>query len=113
MIETKYPNIRHCPICKSQLEKEHMIKYVDYHCYPPPKDHHYAERIIDGELVAMKIRLNRGKDKIFFKIDIKDNTTEVWTLPHDKRIRISNSFRPDFENVDALFDKMKTYLVFS
>lgn len=107
---------RHCPICKNKLFREHKIKFVDYHCHPPKKDHHYAERLMDDNKVAMKVRISPGDSKIFFSQNLKEQTMEVWCQPDaakEERIKVNSLFEPNFDNMDDLFHKLKTYLIFS
>lgn len=107
---------RHCPICKNQLFKEQKVKHVDYHCYPPKKDHHYAERLIDETKIAMKVRISPSEHKIFFSQNFEEQTMEVWCQPEapkHERIKVNSLFEPNFDNIEELFHKLKTYLIFS
>jgi hypothetical protein len=105
-----------CPICKRELTKEHKIKHVDYHCYPPKSDHHYSEReTITGEKLKVKIRIGSGEDRLFLKVNYDESYSQVWTDPDDDdaRIRINHAFEPDVSDLDALRKKLRTYMVFS
>ena len=110
---------RNCPICKKQLMKEHKIKHIDYHCFPPKNDHHYAERFKDETLqekLAIKVRLSPTGSKIFFSQNYPEQYMEVWCEPDavkSDRIKVNSLFEPNFEDLDGLFQKLKTYLVFS
>lgn len=104
-----------CPICKRELTEQHQIAFKDYHCFPPPVDHHYSKRIKDDKLVTIKVRLSPLLERLFFKINFMEGYTEVWTKPDKKesRVRVNQTFTPDFSDLNTLFKKIKTYLLFS
>jgi hypothetical protein len=110
---------RFCPICLRALTESHKISYIDYHCHPPVKGHHYAERIKDDQTLRMKIRLTEegsGPDlpHMYLHIHYDDGYSEIWTNPgQTDRIRIHHIFVPDFTNLNALKSKLQTYIIFS
>ena|ERR1700686_751514 len=112
-----------CPICQCKLIEEHRIKFIDRYCWYIPYGHHYARRsTIQGNLLECKVRLG-----IFFiKVDYKEGYSEVWTTidvdknnptnvihPVSARIRINHIADLQFENLEKLKNKIKTYLTFS
>lgn len=112
---------RSCPICQRILTVEHKISYVDYHCHPSVKGHHYAERMKDDHHLRMKIRLtdvvmSSGPDlpHMYLHIHYDDGYSEIWTNPDQlDRIRIHHVFVPDFTDLNALKNKLQTYIIFS
>ncbi len=105
-----------CPICQRALTKEGKNEEVDYHCYPPKSDHHYSKRVAStGELLKMKVRMGSGESRLYFKINYDQGFTQVWTDPDDDdaRIRINHIFEPDLTDLEALRQKIRTYMVFS
>ena len=107
-----------CPICQRKLTKEHKISHIDYHCYPPLLDHHYAKRVDrENKLLQVKIRLTEENDTtLYYKIDLEENQSYVWTKPGaiDKnRIKIDYAIIPDFTDLEKLKLKLKTYIIFS
>lgn len=104
-----------CPICQRELKKEHMISYVDYHCFPAKENHHYSTRFKDDQMLQMKVRLQTPDDtKLFFKIFLTEGYTEVWTKINDRnRVKINQVFEPDFSQPEKLVKKILTYLIFS
>lgn len=104
-----------CPVCQRELTMKHEIKHIDYHCYPPSLDHHYAERLIKKKMTLVKVRyrLHDGS-KFFLKIDYPGGYMEVWTKPNEiDRIRINQIADMDFADHDKMLLKIKTYLTFS
>ena len=107
---------RPCPICKRQLSSEQKTEYVEYHCFPPQSDHHYACRTsLEGQALKVKIRIGSGDNKMFVKINYDDGFSQIWTDPDDEdaRTKINHVFDPDLSDLDALRNKLRTYLVFS
>lgn len=104
-----------CPICKRLLTHEHKISYIDYYCHPSKPDHHYAVRLVHDQIVQMKIRLSKTKNKLFFKINYTDNYSEIWTQADDNmtRVRIEYTFTPNFEDLEKLENKVRTYMLLS
>lgn len=106
----------HCPICQKEMTMEHKIKFIDYFCSPPQADHHYSARYADDKLAKVKVRLTdvKRRETLFFKVDYIEGNTLVWTTPNDiKRVVIPQTFIPDFNQLDKLRAKIRTYLVFS
>lgn len=107
---------RPCPICKRQLTREQKSEYVEYHCFPPQSSHHYSCRTaLDGQMLKMKVRISSGPDKMFFKINYDQGFSQIWTNPDDDeaRIKVNHVFEPDLSDLEALRNKLRTYLVFS
>lgn len=109
-----------CPICHRDLTMEHKISYVDYHCYPPATDHHYAKRLVHEAAVQVKVRYrDAGGKKFFFKIDYLTGTTEIWSAPSglvidkEDRVQINQILDTDFADKDKMIHKLKTYLTFA
>ena len=104
-----------CPICKRALTKEDLFKYVDYLCWPTKKDHHYVERIRNGHLDIIKVRISPKDSKLFFKINYEKGFTECWVGgAHDaNRIKIENTFVPDFTDMTKLEAKIRIWLLLS
>lgn len=105
---------RICPICNRELTESKDTKHTDYSCYPPKKDHHYAERFVEEIKTAIKVRLSPPEGRIFFKIYYERQCMDIWTVPEQReKILVNHLFEPDFTDVQGLFHKMKTYLLFS
>jgi hypothetical protein len=114
-----------CPICQREMKKEHRIKHVDYHCFPVRRSHHYALRTtIVGDKIECKIRFKEANgDRIFLKVNYKDNYSEVWGDDGDDagtddvspppRTRIEQIVDLNFDDLDKLRNKIRTMLVFS
>lgn len=104
-----------CPICQRKLTMQHEIKHVDYHCYPPAEDHHYAKRLVQNKLAQVKVRYSlEDYNRVYLKINYLEGYMEVWNRPeeHD-RIRINSVTEPDFSDRDKMITKIRTYLTFS
>ena len=105
---------RICPICSRELTESKENKHVDYACYPPKTDHHYVERFVDEVKTSIKVRMTPPEGRIFFRIFYERQHMEIWTVPEQhEKIRVDNIFEPDFTDIPALFQKMRTYLLFS
>lgn len=104
-----------CPICKRELRSRTYDDVNDYDCYPSKNDHHYAERMIDGKLAIVKIRLSPQQNTLFVKVNYYDNTSEIWTTPDDtiNRITLNHNIPLDFDNLHRLENKIKTYMMLS
>jgi hypothetical protein len=105
-----------CPICQRALTKDDNNKHIDYHCYPPKSDHHYSKRVSPtNEILKMKVRMGSGESRLFFKINYDQGFTQVWTDPDndESRIQINHIFEPDLTDLEALRQKLRTYMVFS
>lgn len=104
-----------CPICQRELAKEIKTSHVDYHCFPPKSDHHYSSRAsLTGEILKMKVRIGSNENKLFFKVNYDEGYSHVWTNPDDDtRIKINYVFEPDLTDLEALRQKLRTYMVFS
>lgn len=105
-----------CPVCQRQLRKELKTKHTEYDCFPPKSDHHYVRReALDGQLLKMKIRIGSDKDRLYIKINFDEGFSQVWTDPDDDeaRIKINHVFEPDLTDLEALRQKIRTYMVFS
>ena len=105
---------RICPICNRALTETKDIKHVDYTCYPPLPDHHYAERFVEDDRTSIKVRLNQDEGRIFFRLHNELRCMDIWTVPEQReKIRVNHIFDPDFSDLKVLYSKMKTYLLFS
>lgn len=109
-----------CPICHRDLTMEHKITHINYHCYPPAVDHHYAKRVVRDNLTQIKVRYrdDSGK-KFFFKIDYLTGITEIWSaasgqvIDKEDRVKINQILDTDFTDKDKMIQKLKTYLTFA
>lgn len=105
---------RICPICNRALTESKDLKYTDYTCYPPADDHHYAERFVEEVKTAFKVRLSPPGGRIFFRVYLERQCMDIWTVPEQReKINVGHLFEPDFSDIPALYQKMKTYLLFS
>lgn len=113
---------RTCPICQRQLTKSPCLStpqstVIDYFCHPSMMDHHYGERLRNGQLCKMKIRLTDQytDERMFLRIDFDEGHSHVWTKQDDQknRIVINHTFMPDFSQIEKLKAKIQTYLIFS
>lgn len=102
-----------CPFCHLELKQEHKITHIDYHCYPPCKEHHYAMRVKDDNILMIKIRVSPRTRKIYLKIDYVNQYFEVWTPPDDviNRLRFDVVPKLNFDDLEKLENKLSTYLV--
>ena len=104
-----------CPICHEEMEMEHMITYIDFHC-KHHRDHHFGKRLrqSDKELDRVKLRVTDSNgEKLYIQIYFQDGYCEVWK--HNcttKRYRINHTFVPDYSNLDSIMNKIRTYLTF-
>ncbi len=103
----------HCPICQRVLTEEHKISYIDYYCSPSREDHHYAVRFKGDEVIKMKVRLTDSQSTLYVKMNFDEGYLEVWTKENQNRIKINQTFTPDFTEIDKLKTKIRTYLTFS
>ncbi len=104
---------RRCPICKEKLSTQHMTDYVDYFCNAKDNSHHYSDRLVKGQKTMMKIRVTGPKDKLFLMVNYKDKYSEIWEGAESARIRVDQIVNPNYDDMEALANKIKTYLVFS
>jgi len=105
-----------CPICQRKLTAEdERNEITDYHCFPPPNDHHFSKRIKNDQVQKIKIRLSPDGNKLYLKINFDEGYSQVWTRPDDEssRIKINHVFEPDLSDLNALQQKLRTYLIFS
>jgi hypothetical protein len=104
-----------CPICQTKLAREHKISYIEYHCFPPRDDHHYAKRIKreDSSMLQFKVRLTESGNNLYLKVDTENGQSFVWSKAgSDERVKIDQIVSTDFSDIDKLREKIKTYLVF-
>jgi len=107
-----------CPFCHKQLSVFDNISYIDYLCPSQAKDHHYAERhsnMNDFLKSKIKIRLSPTEDKLFLRVHLDDNYSEIWTEPGNlsNAIRINHAIEVDFNELSKLENKLRTYIMLS
>lgn len=108
---------RSCPICNANLQSAQANEARDdsardYYC--SRADHHYSERIVGGDPTIMKVRVNSGAHRMYFKIYVEEGYTEIWEgIDSKDRVKVECVFKPDYSNLNTLVDKLRTYLVFS
>ena len=102
-----------CPICHCAMIEEHKIKYIDYYCN---NEHHcYVKRLRDNKLLMHKIRLlDSNGEKLYLKVSLIDSYSEVWKHTNNTfRNRINVIVNVDFNDIESIKNKIKTYIVFS
>lgn len=107
-----------CPICQKKLTQDVKQDGLDYHCFPPQTDHHYSKRVSledQQQILKMKVRMGSGETRLYFKVNYDQGFSQVWTDPDDEeaKIQINHVFDPDLTDLQALRQKLKTYMVFS
>lgn len=101
-----------CLVCGKEMELHHKISYIDHSC-GKQDDHHFSWRLVEGNMVKLRIRFQTGKERLCLKIHYDEKYSEVWTGGKSERIRINQIIIPNFEDIEALKNKIRMCLVFS
>lgn len=126
MIKFYLNSTNYCPICRNELRVKHDIEFIDYIC-SRTEDHHLAFRykiIQDPEdskqsidqVNTLRLRLTEtGGEEIRIKIYYGKGYSEIYgkSASPTSRVKVNQIIDPDFNNLDALKNKIKTYLLFS
>lgn len=107
---------RSCPICGAEAKlhdnSSNDSNVRDYYCNSD--NHHFSERVRDNEQIVVKYRINPGKRRMYLKVYHLSNYSEIWEgIDAPSRVKVEHIIKPDFSNLDALVNKLRTYLVFS
>jgi hypothetical protein len=103
-----------CPICKSEMNKNDLVSYIDYFCWPIKEDHHYSRRIRGTELQIEKIRISTKEETFYLKLDYSNILSEIWTKPNGShKVQLDHLINVDFTDLNKLEEKLKTYILFS
>lgn len=103
-----------CPICqRTMLEEFKTLDQVDQICRLDPT-HSFIKRLNNlQQCESIKLKMIENEKTYFLKLNLKNNTSQIWTLAGDPKPLCIFNTKFDFANPSKLLSKIKTYLMFS
>lgn len=103
-----------CPICLKHLNESRRDNkdYVDYKCHgDSDDDHFYVHRILNGDIIKIKFRI----DDMYLKINFDEGFSQAWPIDSliQDRVTVNHALELDFSDLEKIKSKIKTILTFS